>query len=237
MGLEVTIIESQNVPLSHVLGEEAGRVISELHVDNGVQLKCGVEVQEIKGEEQVEGLLLKDGTLLEADLVIVGIGAVPNTEWLENSGLTIENGICCDQTCLAAPNIVAAGDVARWEHRGYGKSIRLEHWDNAAEQGKHAARRLLQTNAEALPYAPIPWFWSDQFDRKIQLAGISSPEDDFEIVVNSPGEGRYTAIYGNKGKLKAVLGINRPRHVMQFKSLMEEEASWKEALDFAREIG
>ena len=237
LGLEVTIIESQNVPLSHVLGEEAGRVISELHADNGVQLKCGVEVQEIKGEEQVEGLLLKDGTLLEADLVIVGIGAVPNTEWLENSGLTIENGICCDQTCLAAPNIVAAGDVARWDHLGYGKSIRLEHWENAAEQGKHAARRLLQTDAEAFPYAPIPWFWSDQFDRKIQLAGISSPEDDFEVVVNSPGEGRYTAIYGNEGKLKAVLGINRPRHVMQFKSLMEKEASWKEALDFAREIG
>ncbi len=236
-GIEVTIVESQDVPLSHVLGEEAGRVISKLHADNGVQLKCGVEVQEFKGENQVEGVLLKDGTLLEADVVIVGIGATPNTEWLEDSGLTIENGVCCDQTCLAAPNIVAAGDVARWDHRGYGKSIRLEHWDNAAEQGKHAALRLLQTDSEALPYAPIPWFWSDQFDRKIQLAGISSPGDDFEVIVDSPEEGRYTAIYGNEGRLKAVLGINRPRHVMQFKSLMEEEASWKEALDFARGIG
>jgi len=237
LGIEVTIVESQDVPLSHVLGEEAGKVISELHTNNGVRLKCGVEVQEIRGDSQVEGVLLEDGTLLEADLVIVGIGAVPNTEWLENSGLTIENGVCCDQTCLAAPNIVAAGDVARWDHQGYGKSIRLEHWDNAAEQGKHAALRLLQTEAEALPYDPIPWFWSDQFDRKIQLAGISGPEDNFEVIVNSPAEGRYTAIYGNEGRLKAVLGINRPRHVMQFKSLMENKASWKEALDFAKEIG
>ena len=95
----------------------------------------------------------------------------------------------------------------------------------------------MQKDSEALPYAPIPWFWSDQFDRKIQLAGISSPGDDFEVIVDSPEEGRYTAIYGNEGRLKAVLGINRPRHVMQFKSLMEEEASWKEALDFAKGIG
>ncbi|MEC7909809.1 MAG: FAD/NAD(P)-binding oxidoreductase [Actinomycetota bacterium] len=240
LGLEVTIVESQEVPLSHVLGEEAGRIISELHTNNGVQLKCGVEVQEIRGDSQVEGVLLEDGTLLEADLVIVGIGAVPNTEWLESSGLIIDDGVCCDEQCRVKPgpaNIVAAGDVARWDHRGYGKSIRLEHWDNAAEQGKHAALSLIRHHSAVRPYAPIPWFWSDQFDRKIQLAGISSPEDDFEVVVDSPSEGRFTGIYGSEGKLRAVLGINRPRHVMQFKSLMEEEASWEKALDFAKGIG
>ncbi len=234
--LEVTILETQQVPLCHVLGEEVGSIISDFHITNGVDLKCGVEVQEIQGDDQVEGVLLTDGTLIEADLVVVGIGAVPNTEWLESSGLTIEDGVCCDETCLAAPNIVAAGDVARWYHIGYGKSIRLEHWDNAVEQGKYSAQRLLHGKTNYPPYAPVPWFWSDQFDRKIQLAGISSPEDEFEVVVDSPQEGRFTGIYGNEGKLRAVLGINRPRHVMQFKSLIEKGSSWKEALEFASGI-
>ena len=236
LGLEVTVLETQHVPLCHVLGEKVGTIISDLHTTNGVELNCGVKVQEIQGGDHVEGVLLTDGTLIEADLVIVGIGAVPNTEWLENSGLTIDDGVCCDETCLAAPNIVAAGDVARWYHVGYGKSIRLEHWDNAAEQGKYSAQRLLHDEANNPPYAPVPWFWSDQFDRKIQLAGISSPEDEFEVVVDSPQEGRFTGIYGNEGKLRAVLGINRPRHVMQFKSLIEKGSSWKEALEFASGI-
>ena len=153
-----------------------------------------------------------------------------------NNAEPISDGICCDETCLVVPDITAAGDVARWKHQRYGKRIRVEHWDNAASQGAHAALRLLQTDEEASPYAPIPWFWSDQYDRKIQVAGLIDPGDDVQIVVDEPDTGRLVAIYGNDGKFNAVFGINRPRHVMQLKLLLDQEATWEEALTCIEEL-
>ena len=113
----------------------------------------------------------------------------------------------------------------------------MEHWDNAVEQGIHAARRLLQTDEEATAYAPVPWFWSDQYDRKIQVAGLTHPDDEVRMVTGSPEEGRFTALYGSGGRFNAVFGMNRPRQVMQFKSLIDQEATWEEALAYARELG
>ena len=130
---------------------------------------------------------------------------------------------------------MAAGDVARWDHRGYGKSIRLEHWNNAAEQGKHAALRLLQKDSEALPYAPIPWFWSDQFDRKIQLAGRTRSTDEIRIVTGSIEERRFATAYGREGKLVGILGFNRPRHVMQYKQMIADGTSWEDAIAHAEQ--
>ena len=232
-GLDVTMVEMAEVPLERVLGAELGRVCAEVHVDHGVDLRLGVGVESITGAGRVEQVTLSDGTRLDADVVIVGVGVIPNTEWLEDSGLDIDNGVVCDETCLASPGVVAAGDVARWPNRLFGQWMRVEHWDNAIAQGIAAAHRLLAGEA-AEPFAPVPWFWSDQYDRKIQLAGRSSPDDEVQIVTGSPEERRFAAVYGRAGRIVAVLGFNRPRHVMQYRRLIAEGASWDEALEFAR---
>ena len=236
-GVEVTMVEALPVPLVRVLGAEIGTTMADLHRSHGVDLRCGVGVVELVGEDRVRAAMLDDGSVVEADMVVVGIGVVPNTDWLESSGLHLDDGVCCDATCLAAPDVTAAGDVARWTHPRYGRSVRVEHWDNAVEQGIHAARRLLQTDEEATAYAPVPWFWSDQYDRKIQVAGLTHPDDEVRMVTGSPEEGRFTALYGSGGRFNAVFGMNRPRQVMQFKSLIDQEATWEEALAYARELG
>ena len=116
-GLDVTMVEMAETPLERVLGAELGRVCADVHVDHGVDLRLGVGVESINGADRVEQVVLTDGTRLDADVVIVGVGVIPNTDWLEGSGLEIDNGVVCDETCLAAPGVVAAGDVARWPNR------------------------------------------------------------------------------------------------------------------------
>jgi 3-phenylpropionate/trans-cinnamate dioxygenase ferredoxin reductase subunit len=228
--IEVSLIEALPQPLGRVLGDEMGAVCADVHREHGVDLRTGVGVEAIEGDGRVERVRLSDGSVIEADVVVVGIGVIPNTEWLEGSGLTIDNGVVCDATCLAAPGVTAAGDVARWPNQRFDEVMRVEHWDNAVEQGGHAARRLLQSDDEAEPFTPVPWFWSDQYDRKIQLAGRIRPDDDMAIVTGSVEERRFAALYGRAGKLVGVLGFNRPRHVMQYKTLIQEGASYADAL-------
>ena len=233
-GLDVTMVEMAETPLERVLGAAMGGVCAEVHVDHGVDLRLGVGVESITGTGRVEQVVLTDGTRLDADVVVVGVGVIPNTDWLEGSGLEIANGVVCDETCLAAPGVVAAGDVARWPNRLFGESMRVEHWDNAIAQGTAAAGRLLAGDGGGEPFAPVPWFWSDQYDRKIQLAGRSGPDDEVVVVTGSPAERRFAAIYGRAGRIVAVLGFNRPRHVMQYRRLIAKGASWDDALEFAR---
>ena len=231
-GLDVTVIEALPTPLGRVLGGEVGAVCAEVHRSHGVDLRTGVGVGAIEGDGRVERVVLSDGTVLDADVVVVGIGVVPNTEWLDGSGLRIDDGVVCDATCLAAPGVVAAGDVARWPNPRFDEVMRVEHWDNAVEQGGHAARRLLldDEDPEAPAFAPVPWFWSDQYDRKIQLAGRIRADDEMQIVTGSLEEHRFAALYGRAGQLTGVLGFNRPRHVMQYKTLLEQGASYADAL-------
>ncbi|MCY3577786.1 MAG: FAD-dependent oxidoreductase [bacterium] len=234
-GLEVTVIEALPVPLGRVLGTEVGTVCADVHRDHGVDLRLGVGVDGFEGHGRVERVNLSDGTTVEADVVVVGIGVIPNTEWLEGSGLTLDNGVVCDETCLAAPGIAAAGDVARWPNRLFGETMRVEHWDNAIAQGQHAALRLLASDGEVQPYAPVPWFWSDQYDRKIQLAGRAAPDDEVRIITGSTEERRFAALYGRAGRLVGVLGFNRPRHVMKYRNLIEQGTSFEEAIKIAEQ--
>ena len=227
-GLEVTVVEALPNPLSRVLGDEMGRVCAEVHRDHGVDLRTGVGVDRIEGDGRVERVTLTDGSIIDADVVVVGIGVVPNTEWLDGSGLQVGDGVLCDASCLAAERVTAAGDVARWPNQLFGETMRVEHWDNAAAQGAHAARRLL--NPETGPFTPVPWFWSDQYDRKIQLAGRVRPDDEVRVVNGSVDERRFAAIYGRAGRIVGVLGFNRPRHVMRYRALIEQGASFDDAL-------
>ena len=234
-GIEVTMVEALEAPFGRVLGIEMGAVMADVHRHRGVDLRTGVGVAEVLGNGHVTGVRLADGVTLDVDLLVVGIGVIPNTDWLEGSGLALDDGVVCDETCLAAPGVVAAGDVARWYNRRYGESMRVEHWDNAVQQGVHAARRLLLSDGEATPFVPVPWFWSDQYDRKIQLAGRPHPDDEVRVVAGSTAEHRFAAFYGRDGRFTAALGMNRPRQVMQSKGLLEAGASWDDALAFASE--
>ena len=227
-GLEVTVVEALPTPLSRVLGDEMGRVCAEVHRDHGVDLRTSVGVDRIEGDRRVERVALTDGSIIDADVVVVGIGVVPNTEWLDGSGLEVGDGVLCDASCLAAERVTAAGDVARWPNQLFGETMRVEHWDNAAAQGAHAARRLL--NPETGPFTPVPWFWSDQYDRKIQLAGRVRPDDEVRVVNGSVDERRFAAVYGRAGRIVGVLGFNRPRHVMRYRALIEQGASFDMAL-------
>jgi NADPH-dependent 2,4-dienoyl-CoA reductase/sulfur reductase-like enzyme len=235
--LPVTVVEALPVPLERVLGADMGALTADLHREHGVDLRLGVGVDGFAddGAGHVSGVRLSDGTTIAARVVVVGIGVIPNTEWLDGSGLTIDNGIVCDETCLAAPGVVAAGDVARWPNARFGGEVmRVEHWDNAIEMGAAAARRLLALDADAVPYEPVPWFWSDLYDRKIQLAGRSGPDDEVQVVHGDVAERRFVALYGRGGRLVGALGWNRPRHVMQWRQRLLEGMDWGDALELGR---
>jgi NADPH-dependent 2,4-dienoyl-CoA reductase/sulfur reductase-like enzyme len=228
-GLEVTVLEALPVPLVRALGEAMGAVCAELHRDNGVDLRVGAAVAAFDGGDRIERVLLADGSVIDADVVVVGVGVTPNTEWLEGSGLRVRDGVVCDETCLAGPGIVAAGDVARWPHALFGGELRVEHWENAGVQAEHAAYRLLAGPA-AGPFAPVPWFWSDQYDRKIQLSGWATPSDEVIVVDGSTDDRKFVALFGHQGRLVGVLGMNSPRQVMTYGRLVGERTSLADAV-------
>jgi NADPH-dependent 2,4-dienoyl-CoA reductase/sulfur reductase-like enzyme len=233
-GLEVTVLEMLPVPMARGVGPVIGEACGQLHRDHGVDLRCGVAVAGFEGRDRVERVRLADGTAIDADLVVVGVGVVPTTEWLADSGLAVDDGIVCDETCLAAPGVVAAGDVARWPNPLFdGESMRVEHWTNATEQGVAAARRLLADDSSAELFAPVPFVWSDQYDVKIQVVGCIHGDDEVVVADGSLDERRFVALFGRGGRLVGALGFTRPRLVMQYRRMIAERASWDDALAHA----
>ena len=176
---------------------------------------------------------LADGSAVDADVVVVGIGALPETRWLEGSGLALADGVVCDATCAAAPGVVAAGDVARWHHPGYGEAIRIEHWTHAVEQAEAAAARLLQGESCA-PFAPVPFVWSDQYDLKLQAAGRIRPDDEMFVAHGSLAERRFVALFGREGRLTGALALNRVRQLMGYRRMLREGASFEDAVAKAK---
>jgi NADPH-dependent 2,4-dienoyl-CoA reductase/sulfur reductase-like enzyme len=239
-GIEVTLVEAMPLPLERILGAEMGRVCAQVHIENGVDLRLGtgvlqLETEIVDGVEKVVGVALTDGTSVATEIVVVGIGVTLNIDWLEGSGLTLDDGVVCDNTLLAAPGVVAAGDIARYPSARFGRMLRVEHWETAIAGGEAAARRLLAEARGETPvvFDPIPWFWSDQYDRKIQLAGRPMPTDTCVVVHGSTDEFRFVALYGDGDRLTGVLGMNRPRHVVQLRAIFEEGASFSEACERA----
>jgi NADPH-dependent 2,4-dienoyl-CoA reductase/sulfur reductase-like enzyme len=229
-GLHVTVIESLPVPLSPVLGAPFSEMVAALHRDHGVDLRTGVAVTGVFGDSCVAGIALSDGSRIEADVVVVGIGVTPNTEWLEGSGLTLDNGIVCNGSGEAAPQVYAAGDVARVANRWHGDSPRIEHWTNAVEQGVHAAENALAGSGGQGSFSSVPYFWSDQYDRKIQFIGRARPHDDSVIVDGSLTDRRFTALYRRGDRVVACLAVNQPRSLMKYRKLIAGGVLWEAAL-------
>jgi 3-phenylpropionate/trans-cinnamate dioxygenase ferredoxin reductase component len=229
-GLEVTVLEALPVPLERALGEQMGEACAALHRAHGVDLRTGVTVAGVRTDAQgaVGGVELSDGTVVAADVVVVGIGVTPTTDWLEGSGLELRDGVVADATLHTADQVVVAGDAARWFDEDLGDHRRVEHWENAAAQGMHAAKSLLAGRRDAQAYGPVPYFWSDQYELKIQMLGIPSPVDEVEVVDGSVEESRFVAVYGRGDRLTAALGFGRPRQLMGFRALLERHASFDE---------
>ena len=233
-GVEVTVLEALPAPLARAFPAEMGAACAALHFDHGVDLRCGVTVAGFEGDGHVTGVRLGDGSVVEADVVVVGIGVVPETGWLESSGISLDNGVVCDATCAtSAPGVVAAGDIARWPNNLFGETMRVEHWSNAVEQGAAAAKRLLAGPGEAVDFAPVPYFWSDQYDAKIQFLGRCCPTDELRIVDGSLEERKFVALFGRDDRLIGALAFSRPRLLMAYRRLLAAKTSFEDALAHA----
>ncbi|MFD7846020.1 NAD(P)/FAD-dependent oxidoreductase [Nocardia sp. NPDC059764] len=215
-GLDVTIVEPQPTPLYAALGEQVGALVARLHEAEGVELRCGVGVETLVTEgDSVSGVRLADGSVVDADLVVIGIGSVPVTEWLDGSGIPLATpadggGVLADETGrTSVPGVWALGDVAAWPH-ALGRNKRVEHWTNAGEQAQVLAAALL---GGAPAEIQVPYVWSDQYDMKIQVLGIPALADEIEIVED---KGRkFLAHYRRAGTLVAVVGASMAGKVMK----------------------
>jgi NADPH-dependent 2,4-dienoyl-CoA reductase/sulfur reductase-like enzyme len=231
IGAGVTVVEALPVPLERALGPQMGQTIAELHRRHDVDVRLGVGVEGLVGGSRAEGVRLADNTVVLADLVVVGIGVAPATSWLDGSGVDLSDGVLCDDRLHVLvdgrphPDVVAAGDVCRWTHPRYGRTVRIEHWTNAAEQGEAAARSLLEGEA-APPYAPTPYFWSDQYGLKLQFVGDALPDDEVAVIEGNPAEDRFVATYGRDGRLVAALGLRRPARIMALQRMIAEGAAF-----------
>jgi NADPH-dependent 2,4-dienoyl-CoA reductase/sulfur reductase-like enzyme len=223
-GALVTLVSDVDAPLSDVLGSELGRLLMGVHVEHGVRVHTGAKVIAVATQDgRATGVQLADGTTLAADLVLVSIGSIPNTEWLAGSEIPVGNGVLCDQYCQAAPGVWAAGDVASWYHVGLGERLRVEHRTNAAEQGIAVARNIL-AGANPVPFAPVPYIWSDQYDLKIQIYGLPRDTDSFSVTDGSLDERKLVAVYGKNGRARAAVGVNMIRPLRAARSLVAEQA-------------
>ncbi|AHH96534.1 NAD(P)/FAD-dependent oxidoreductase [Kutzneria albida] len=206
LGLDVTVVEADPVPLARQFGLEMGQLCARLHGENGVRLLTGVGVRELVGASKVEGVRLVDGTVLPADVVVVGIGAVPNTEWLAGSGLVLGNGVITDTSCATnLGHVVAVGDCAAVHGE------RVEHWTNALEQPTVAAATLLDGERGRHVHTAAPYFWSDQYGVRIQFAGHRAPGDAVRVVEGDPEERSFLAVYERAGEPVAVVAMNRAK--------------------------
>ena len=240
-GCDVTVLEGAAAPLVRGLGAEMGVAAASVHGRHGVDLRCGVQVRAIEGDgHRVTAVRLADDSVVPADVVVVGVGVAPAVEWLDSSGLALRDGVVCDANlCVGVTGVYAAGDCARWPNGVfYGHDdceMRVEHWTNAAEQGAAAARNLLASfrGGEQVPYESVPFFWSDQFESRIQFVGRAHGGDDLHVVAGSL-DGAFAAVYGWEGRLRGALGVSMPKVVMPLRALIAQKAPLSAALELAQ---
>ncbi|MCI2423762.1 FAD-dependent oxidoreductase [Saccharopolyspora sp. K220] len=216
--LEVTWLVAEQEPLAGALGTELGSVFAAVHRENGVVVRTGVVVTGFRGTRRVEGVVLADGAVVPADVVVLGIGATPNTGWLVGSGLPVRDGLVCDEHCAvdAELGVYAAGDVARWPNGAWGED-RVQHWTNAVEQARQVAFGIL---GKPRPYLHLPYFWTDQYDLKIQLVGRCLPGCEMRVVHGSPEQGSFVAAYRRGGRVTGAVACNAVRELVPYRRML-----------------
>jgi NADPH-dependent 2,4-dienoyl-CoA reductase/sulfur reductase-like enzyme len=233
-GLAVTVVDPLEQPMTRQVGPVIGAAVARLHREQGVEVRTGTGVTGLAGSDgRVTGVVVDDGSVIGAECVVVAIGSVPGTDWLRGSGLRLGDGVECDEYCRAAPGVYAAGDVASWIHPGYRRRLRIEHRMHAAEQGAAAARNLLRGAIGGAtggatwgargeePFAPVPYFWTDQYKVKIQVHGDPGLGGCTATVEEgSVDEGRFVALYRRDGIVTAVLGWNAAARVIGYRKLL-----------------
>ncbi len=227
LGVDVVLVEPQPAPLASVLGEQVGNLVTRLHRAEGVDVRTGVGVAEVRGDGgRVSAVVLSDGSELAADLVVVGIGSRPATEWLDGSGVEVDNGVVCDEAGrTSAPGVWALGDVASWRD-ATGHQARVEHWSNVAEQARVIVPAIL--GQEPPSVVVVPYFWSDQYDVKIQCLGEPEATDIVHIVED---DGRkFLAFYERDGVVAGVVGGGMPGKVMKTRAKIAAGAPIAEVL-------
>jgi 3-phenylpropionate/trans-cinnamate dioxygenase ferredoxin reductase subunit len=231
LGARVTLIEALSAPLARVLGERVAEEVAALHAAAGVELLCGVSVVEARSRNGRRELLLSDGSTVDAAVVLVGLGVLPETTWLTGSAVTVDDGILCDSLGRTSlPAVWAAGDVARWIEPRSGARRRVEHWTSAADQGVAVARDIM---GQGKPLDVVPYFWSVVYATKLQVLGHPHPDDDVTLLRVGPRDDRLLAVYGRDGRVTGVLGGNAARYVMRMRPLLADAAPYADALTLA----
>jgi 3-phenylpropionate/trans-cinnamate dioxygenase ferredoxin reductase component len=229
-GLDVTLIDIAPTPMLP-LGPELGEWCAALHRDHGVDLRLGTGVAALHGTARVEAVELTDGSRVDADLVVVGLGALPNTEWLADSGLQLNPGLECDATLTAVgdPDILGAGDIVSWPHPlADGDAIRIEHWTVAAEHGRLAGRNVLLSPDERTPYDQPPYFWSDQYDVKIQSLGLPGRAGRLELLESTPDGSRRVFGGERDQRLVGVIAINAARRLGSYRMALADPPDFED---------
>lgn len=227
MGFDVTLVGPQTVPMASQLGSFVGGFLGKLHDRLGVQLRLGVSVKDFVGSAagRVSGVRLTNDDVIPAELVVVAIGTHPATTWLEGSGLSLKNGLVCDNHLRAAEGIYAVGDVANFFHDGINAHLRLENRTNAVEQAMTVAANIVGKDK---PYIPVPFFWTDQADTKIQTFGILRPDAEIRVVEGDPEKNQFVAVYGHKGKVIGAVGWNSIKTIRSYRQWVVDAKPWAE---------
>jgi 3-phenylpropionate/trans-cinnamate dioxygenase ferredoxin reductase subunit len=217
LGAQVTVVDGRHMPLVRTLGVELAPMCVALHEDHGVRIRCGTPASRVLGDGRVTGVELADGRILPADVVVIGVGARPATQWLRGSGLKVRDGVLTDSGCVTRlPNIVAVGDVARYQSVHQSRTVRCDHWSNAMNQPPVAVRNLLAGRTVA-EYRGVPHFWSVQHGATLQFAGYAGPRDKIDVVEGSPRARKFVATYRRGGRLVAVFAMNSPRRFAAYR--------------------
>ncbi len=235
LGADVTVVDIAAHAMLP-LGPELGGRCARMHEQHGVTIRCGVGIDAVLGSERTEAVQLSDGSRVEADVALMALGALPNVEWLAGAGLTLDPGVACDGTLttLEDPDILAAGDIAAWPHPlAGGARVRVEHWTIAAEHGQLAGRNALLDPGDRVPHEAPPYFWSDQYETKIQAVGFPGLAGGLEIVEQSPDGERLVAVGARGDQLVGVIAFNAAKRLAWYRRRL---AAGAPEIDHIREL-
>ncbi len=228
LGRQVSVVEPLPALMIRGLGPELGAVFTRRHAAAGVDMHMGAGVTAIEGGERVDGVRLTDGSRLPADVVVLGLGTVPETGWLSDSGLDLRDGVVCNEhlAAVGAVGVYAVGDLARWRHPRYGEDVRVEHWTNAVETAAVVAANL---TGEPTVHDALPYVWTDQLGARLQVFGQVRPQDELRVVFGNL-DGSFVAVTGGDGQLRSVMGLGAIKQLIPYRKLLLAGAGWDEAL-------